>query len=241
VTAIVPKSAWLLPALALIVVLVWALKPRSPATPAPNSPTPATTNDSPPVSGPIEKIESPPDLETQVETTSMSKAGAPLPSGTHGNLGPAPDDESLLAATWDEFYKLARHPGVRTRQDRFELLILRRLELEGGLTAAESSRTQRVLTDEQMEVTTVISKDYGGPEKLKEAMLSQARVGGHSIWKELKARRDVIRAANDAKYLQFLTLDQLALVNEHLRNAEISLATGKIDGKVQPMIRGVGK
>ena len=165
-----------------------------------------------------------------------------MPPGSHGNLGPPPGDETLLAAaTWDEFYKLAKHPWVRTRQDRFEDLILRRLQREGRLTAEESAKTQKLLTEEQVEVTVAISNDYGGPEKLQESMLGLAKVGSHSIWDDWKARRDLIRAANESKYLQFLTLDQLAVINEHLRNAQISLANGTIDGKVLSVIRGVGK
>ena len=150
-----------------------------------------------------------------------------------------PDQEAILnAATWQTFYEECREKKVGGAD--YEDLILRRVSRELGLDQERSESLRTLFKAEQTDVTKAIIDTYGGAdgfEKKKDDLAKYSKV----VLEEFRALRSVIRQSKENEYLRLLSDDQLALVNEHLRNTEIQIESSYGPDGVHYLVGGVGK
>ena len=150
------------------------------------------------------------------------------------------DDEIVEAKTWDEFYEHCKHPMIAASGNVYEDLIFKRLSKELGLTSDQAKKLRDVIRGEQVGISDVIFKDYGGSVKFYEKVVADAKAGSHSLWDEVSARRETLRRSYDASYLEFISPSQLELVNAHLRNQVITLRSTHTDGVTYYVLWGIG-
>ncbi|MBI4564767.1 MAG: hypothetical protein HY716_08775 [Planctomycetes bacterium] len=109
-----------------------------------------------------------------------------------------------------------------------------------GLDAHTSGALKNLVKREQEAATKAIIESCGGAygfEKKQEEL----RTNWNAVMEEWRRQREIVRRVMDSEYLAILTWDQLAKINEHLRNAEIRLENNYGPNEVHYLIGGVGK
>jgi len=162
------------------------------------------------------------------------------PGGVKFGRPESADLEPILkAGSWEKFYQMCKEAKVRGAT--YEEAILRRLAQELGLDEEKSAALKKLFKDEQAAATKAIIDGCGGASSFERMKDEDMGRGSKPHLEEWRRQRETVRRTRDAEYLMVLSFDQLAAVNDHLRNSEWIIESAYDNDGVHYLISGAGK
>ena len=203
---------------------------NSPAVPEEAIPAPPDTKPSPPA----------PAAPAKAADTAREDHAVKNPEGVKFGRPEKPDLEPILKApSWERFYQMCKEAKVRGAT--YEEAILRRLSQELGLDEEKSAALKKLFKDEQAAATKAIIDGCGGASSFERKQKDDMGSSSKPNLAEWRLQRETVRRTRDAEYLMLLSFDQLAAVNDHLRNSELGIESSYDNDGVHYLISGVGK
>ncbi|HKS16723.1 MAG TPA: hypothetical protein VJU16_05385, partial [Planctomycetota bacterium] len=148
-------------------------------------------------------------------------------------------EKLLKAPTWDEFYRQSADLD-NLDMVAYEDLVFNRVTRELDLDVEAAQALRSLFEAEREETARFIVNNAGGPAafaKLKEEIATRSK----EIFDDWRQQRETVRTNHVPAYLKLITHEQLAVFNEHLRNAQISLEVSYGVNSANYLITGVGK
>jgi hypothetical protein len=156
-----------------------------------------------------------------------------------GTYNEEKDKERLIQLKdWDDFYGVARTSIASG--EHLEFLIVRRVEVHGGLSDSQRKLLKKLIDTENAQCTEQAITKYGSQQSLYDWSRSSGAKAA-AFWNDLAALRKSVRSRHDEEYRQSFNPEQLKLINEHLRSEEIRLISWQEGGKYRCRIGGLGR
>jgi hypothetical protein len=195
-----------------------------PADRAPRAPVPEVAQEETSKRNPF--VHLPPPAEPRPPTAAAvgSKVPGP-PRGERDWDDECADFPELLAIKdWPEFYRKCDSRALDP--ELFTELIIRHVCCEGALTKSQGDTLRKLLEIEHATAAQEALKEYGKNTLGAVLNAPDETQGGYAdVWKGLAKNLDNARRRIDRDYAAVFDPAQMSLINEHLRNANLTLCT----------------
>ena len=190
-------------------------------------------------------------LHTRAESSSKNQAEQVLPrvSAASDELQRVSAERvletqaELLRASqlpdWDEFYHTCKQ--LRVGNQTLRRMIIHRIASVHELSQTEVRSLAELLDREISAVSGAAAMEWGSMEVVEGMALTLEGDENREFWTRLKAIREQIRRQWDSQFAGLLGGEASALVDVHLRNAEIWISKESSQESVKRFVGGFGQ